>query len=125
MAKKKTTTKKAKTTKKKVMETKKTYNSAAKAEFRRSDKWRKFRESLMKRDKKDYITNSRLNPRANCHHLDMSSEHYEDLSNPDHFIMLNKRTHTMIHMLFSYYRKDPTILDRIKKILDEMVELNK
>lgn len=123
MAKKKTSSKKEEKKDEK-KETKKTYNSAEKAQFRRSDKWRRFRESLMERDKKDYITNSKLNAKANCHHLDMSSEHYEDLSDPDHFIMLNKRTHTMIHQLFCYYRKDPSILDRIKEILDKMVELN-
>ena len=102
----------------------KKYTSADKASFRRSPEWKAFRESLIKRDKKDFITGSTLNKKANCHHLDMSEENYEDLSNPDNFIMLNKRTHTLIHTLFSYYKKDSKILDRIKMILDKMIELN-
>lgn len=108
----------------KKLDAKKAYNSKDKAHFRESQKWKDFRKALIERDKIDYITKSKLNARANCHHLDMSSENYEDLSHPENFVMLNKRTHTMLHMLFTYYKKDPEILDRIKYLLDRMVELN-
>ena len=99
-------------------------NSTEKAQFRRSAEWKLFRKSLLEQEDQDYITQSKLNKKANCHHLDMSDENYTDLSNPDHFIMLNKKTHTMIHQLFSYYKKDPHVLDRIKDVLDRMMELN-
>lgn len=115
---------KAKKSNSKKLDAKKAYNSSDKAHFRESKKWKDFRKALIERDKVDYITKSKLNARANCHHVDMSSDNYEDLSHPENFVMLNKRTHVMIHMLFTYYKKDPAILDRIKYLLDRMVELN-
>lgn len=119
MAKTKNTSKKAikKTTKKE-------YNSADKRAFRETDEWKEFRKEKFEETKVDYITQRRLQPKANLHHLDMSSENYEDLSHPENFILLNKRTHQMIHMLYTYYKNDPWILDRIKEVLDKMVELN-
>lgn len=49
---------------------------------------------------------------------------YDDLTQRENFIPLNSKSHDCIHFLFDYYRKDPAILDRLKNILDRMVELN-
>jgi hypothetical protein len=100
------------------------YNSADKKAFRESEEWKNFRKEKFEETKVDYITQRRLQSRANLHHLDLSSENYEDLSHPENFILLNKHTHQMIHMLYTYYKNDPWILDRIKEVLDRMVELN-
>lgn len=95
-----------------------------KTKFRRSSKWNKFRSYLKKKQKVDYITNMPLLPSANCHHMDMREEHYTDLSNEDNFVMLNRRTHEMVHFLFTYYKKDHSVLLRLREILDKMEELN-
>jgi hypothetical protein len=121
MAKAKTKNTNKKSTKK---TTKKEYNSADKRAFRESEEWKNFRKEKFEETKVDYITQRRLQPKANLHHLDLSSENYEDLSHPENFLLLNKTTHRMIHMLYTYYKNDPWILDRIKEVLDKMVELN-
>lgn len=54
----------------------------------------------------------------------MSAENYDQLTE-ENFIALNKQTHETIHALFRYYKNDKDILNRIKQVLDKMVELNK
>ena len=96
-----------------------------KAKFRRSKKWREFRIKIAeKQDKKDIITGKPLRKCYNCHHLDMSAENYDQLTE-ENFIAVNKQTHEALHFLFRYYQKDTTVLDRLKTVLDRMNELNK
>ena len=96
-----------------------------KAKFRRSKEWREFRIKIAeKQDKKDIITGKPLRKCYNCHHLDMSAENYDQLTE-ENFIAVNKQTHEALHFLFRYYQKDTTVLDRLKTVLDIMKELNK
>lgn len=70
----------------------------------------------------DPITGSKLTPTANCHHLDQRFEHYMNL-NKDHFVMLNKKTHSMIHFLYNVYRKrGDNLFKEMKKIFDDMIK---
>lgn len=92
--------------------------------FRRSKKWKDFRKQLKDKQKNDPITGSKLTLRSNCHHKDLDSERYDDLSDESHFVMLNQKTHDTIHFIYNIYRKDPEVLQRIKELLDQMVELN-
>lgn len=99
--------------------------SEKKSKFRASKEWKAFRIKIAeKQDKKDIITGKPLRKGYNCHHLDMSAENYDQLTE-ENFIALNKQTHETLHFLFRYYQKDPTVLDRLKTILDRMNELNK
>ena len=43
----------------------------------------------------------------------------------DNFICLNKQMHETVHTLFRYYQKNPSILDRLKEVLDRMNKLNR
>ena len=96
-----------------------------KAKFRQSKEWKEFRKRMFeKQGGKDTITGKKLCRGFNCHHLDMSAENYNQLIE-ENFVALNKQTHEALHFLFSYYQKDPTILDRFKEVLDKMNELNK
>ena len=96
-----------------------------KAKFRQTKAWKEFRQKMRdKQNSLDYITGKKLNKFWNLHHLDMSTENYEKLEE-DNFICLNKQMHETIHTLFRYYKKDPTVLDRLKTVLDRMNELNK
>lgn len=100
-------------------------NSEKKLKFRQTKEWKEFRIKIAeKQDKKDIITGKPLRKCYNCHHLDMSAENYDKLIE-ENFVALNKQTHEALHFLFRYYQKDPTILDRLKTILDRMNELNK
>ena len=74
---------------------------------------------------RDYITGRRLVKGFNVHHLktDQDSENYCDISHDEEFIPLNSYCHKMLHYLFIYYQKDPTVMDRIKEILDKMCQL--
>ena len=95
-----------------------------KTKFRTTKLWKEFRQKM--RDKQnglDYITGKKLNKFWNLHHLDMSIENYEKLEE-DNFICLNKQMHETIHILFRYYKNDKDILNRIKQVLDKMIELN-
>ena len=96
-----------------------------KAKFRQSKEWKEFRKRIFnKQDGKDIITGKKLYKGYNVHHLDMSAENYDQLIE-ENFIAVNKQTHETIHALFRYYQKDPTVLDRLKTVLDIMKELNK
>ena len=97
----------------------------AKAKFRQSKEWKEFRERMFeKQGGKDTITGKKLCRGYNVHHLDMSTENYNQLIE-ENFVALNKQTHETLHFLFRYYQKDPAILDRFKEVLDRMNELNK
>lgn len=74
---------------------------------------------------RDYITGRRLVKGFNVHHLktDQDSENYCDISHDEEFIPLNSYCHKMLHYLFIYYQKDPTVMDRLKEILDKMCHL--
>ena len=97
-----------------------------KAKCRQSKEWKEFRKRMFeKQDGKDIITGKKLCKGYHVHHLDMSAENYDQLVEEENFIAVNKQTHETIHTLFRYYQKDPTILDRLKTVLDRMNELNK
>lgn len=96
-----------------------------KAKFRSSSIWKKWRKFIYHKDKGiDYITGKKLYSGYNCHHLDLNEAHYKDLTDPSHFISLNKQTHQFIHWAYLYYRQDKAFVDRFKEILDRMVEIN-
>ena len=96
-----------------------------KAKFRQSKEWKEFRKRMFeKQDGKDIITGKKLCKGYHVHHLDLSAENYDQLTE-ENFVALNKQTHETLHFLFRYYQKDPTILDRLKNVLDRMNELNK
>lgn len=97
-------------------------NSVERTNFRKRKTWLDFRESFRK--EKDALTGSKLSKRFNLHHKCMLPEKYDDLSDRNAFIPLNSKSHDCIHFLYSYYIKDPTVLDRLKEILDDMKERN-
>ena len=96
----------------------------AKKKFRNSKVWKSFRHQMNIRDKgRDVITGRKLIKGYELHHLNLKSEDYQNL-NEEHFISVNKLTHKFLHWIFIYYRKDKTVIERIVKILDKMVEIN-
>ena len=100
-------------------------NSDKKSKFRQSKEWKEFRKRIFdKQDGKDIITGKKLYKGYNVHHCDMSAENYGKLIE-ENFIAVNKNTHETLHFLFRYYKNDKDVLDRIKQVLDKMVELNK
>jgi hypothetical protein len=94
-----------------------------KAEFRRTSDWKNFRSEMLQNFSADYLTGYPLRKGFNIHHLDMRDENYSNL-NPERFVCLNKSIHEMVHLLYGYYVKDPDILNRIKDLLDKMIEYN-
>lgn len=100
-------------------------NSETKAKFRRSKCWKEFRKHMFdKQNGKDYVTGKKLYKMYNVHHLDMSAENYEKLDE-ENFVALNKQIHDTVHILFRYYKNDPSILEKLEIILKKMKELNK
>ena len=96
-----------------------------KAKFRKTKEWREFRKRIFdKQEGKDVITGKKLYKCYNVHHLDMSPENYDSLTE-ENFIAVNKATHEALHFLFRYYKNDKDILNRIKQVLEKMTELNK
>lgn len=92
----------------------------SKSKFRNTSKWKKFRKSLKEKRKIDEVTLRPLYKGWNLHHMILDPKKYEDLTNEDNFATLNSNTHDIIHFLFNYYKNDPSILDRIEYILEEM-----
>lgn len=98
---------------------------ADRKKFLASKEWKEHRLKIASKDlRKDYITKKKLQKGWVCHHLLLDKEEYTDLENRDNFISLSKRTHELLHYFFIYYKKDPAVLDRLKEILDLMLELN-
>lgn len=96
-----------------------------KASFRRTKTWKEWRIKIAElQNGKDAITGKKLSKMFHCHHMDMSAENYDKLIE-ENFIALNKQMHDTVHILFRYYAKDPSILEKLKNILDRMKELNK
>jgi len=96
-----------------------------KARFRQSAKWKKFRAFLKKEtNNTDFITGKKLLKGFQIHHKDLRYENYKKIEDPKRFLACNKRTHEVIHFLYTYYDKDPEILNRIKQVLDDMKQFN-
>ena len=90
-----------------------------KRNFRSSKKWKAFRHEIHVRQKGiDPITKKKLCKGCNLHHRNLSEDDYECIDNKDDFVMLNHATHECLHWLYRYWKKDPEILDRIKKELE-------
>lgn len=102
-----------------------TDNERKKRNFRASVKWKKFRHFKNVEQKGlCYITHKKLLKRAQLHHMDLNPEHYEDISKPENFVFVNASVHDWLHEIYRYYKTDPTILDRLREVLDKMVEIN-
>ena len=74
--------------------------------------------------KVDAITLSKLRKGANLHHRNLNEKEYENLRE-DWFLPCNNLTHKVIHWLWTYYQKDEGIIDRLKKEMELMKEINK
>lgn len=100
-----------------------TAEARAKSNFRKTSKWKNFRKRLKKERRVDEVTQKPLYKGFEVHHCDMSPEHYTTL-NPINFVACNKKTHEVIHWLFSYadWRG---VLMRLYVILEKMEKLNK
>lgn len=98
----------------------------AKKKFRQSAKWLKFRKYIQKKfGNKDAITGYPLRKGYNLHHILLDETKYEDITNEDNFIPLNKQTHEVLHICYKYQSKDSGFLDRLKYFVDKMIEINK
>ena len=98
----------------------------AKKKFRQSAKWLKFRKYIAdKFGKKDAISGYPLRKGWNLHHISLDEGKYEDITNEDNFIPLNKQMHEVLHICYKYQSKDSGFLDRLKYFVDKMIKINK
>lgn len=97
----------------------------SKRNFRQSKEWKSFRKFMHKLSGgKDCITNKPLRKGYQVHHQDLDERNYNNLD-PAHFICCNNLTHKVIHWLYTYYQKDPKIIDRLREELETMLKINK
>lgn len=95
--------------------------SVLKAKFRQSKKWKEFRDKIIKQQRIEPISRIKLRKGCVIHHLDQRAENYKVLED-ERLIALQPKSHEMIHYLYGYYIKDKEVLNRIKDILDKMIE---
>ena len=98
------------------------FNERKKA-FRKTKTWRDFTKWLRAERKVDALTHAKLRKGSLSHHMDLNPDNYEILD-PDKFEALNMKSHDVVHFMYNYYKKDRSIVERLKNILDKMVELN-
>ena len=94
-----------------------------KEKFRQSQEWKDFRIHIAQVfDHRDYLTGRKLAKGYNVHHMkpNQEPESYCDLSNEANFMPLNSYSHKLLHYIFTYYKKDKTVLNRLQEILDKM-----
>ena len=98
----------------------------AKKKFRQSSKWLKFRKYIAdKFGKKDAISGFPLRKGWNLHHISLDEGKYEDITVEDNFIPLNKQSHEVLHICYKYQSKDSGFLDRLRKYVEKMIEINR
>lgn len=90
----------------------------SKRNFRNSKAWRTFRHEMnIKQHGIDPITGAKLKGKWALHHRHVSAneEEYCDISKPEEYVACLAMTHKMLHFLYTYWKKDPLILDRIEE----------
>ena len=97
-------------------------NYKQRSEFRKTDKWHKWKAKCRLHTSKDFITKEPLCRNWNLHHLDLNIQRYDYIDDMNRFMPLNPKTHEIIHELFKWYKKDHKVFDRIKYTLDKMEE---
>lgn len=103
------------------------YTIDEKKQFRNSAAWKNFRLTKFAEQKIDPVTGAKLTSRANLHHLDENPDHYTDISDPTHFVLLNYETHSFLHYIWGdgkrryNWRKR---LDAFRKLCERMDEVN-
>ena len=96
-----------------------------KRNFRASKKWKDFRHKInVKQNGLCYITHKKLYKSANLHHIDLNEAHYEDISNENNFVFLNKSMHDVVHAIWRYYKTDKLVLKRLEEVLQMMLLTN-
>lgn len=96
----------------------------SKDKFRQSKVWKDWRKTCMIYwGEIDPITKKKLRSGWNLHHCDNRLETYKDLSDPEKFRPLNSKTHSCIEWLWTYWKKDKDIINRIVSLLEEMERL--
>lgn len=95
-----------------------------KRKVRASAEWAELRHKLISKQKTDPITLKPLYRMANTHHLSQDDTYYSDLTE-DRFIMLNSKSHELIHMVYDIRVRegDYNVFGRIQEIVDRMIEL--
>lgn len=94
-----------------------------KRKIRSSKKWKIKKLSEKKRaENKDEITLKPLRKGWQLHHMNLDESFYENLSKP--FMCVNNLTHKMIHWLYTYYKTDKQIIERLKKTMEIMEREN-
>jgi len=100
-----------------------TESQKRKRKFRISKNWKLKKLSEMKRaEGKDEITLKPLRKGWQLHHNCLDENQYENMDNS--FLCCNRKTHDFVHWLFNYFKNDVTIIDRIKKEMEEMKGAN-
>lgn len=96
-----------------------------KKKVRNSKAWKTLRhEKNVEQKGLDPITGSKLTKLANLHHMCLIESEYNNLTNKDNFVLLNRQTHETIHILYKWYCKDRKVISRILELLEKMKKLN-
>lgn len=100
-------------------------NQKYKKKVRNSKKWLSLRHYKNVEQKGlDVISCKKLVRGCCLHHKDLRIENYDKLDNADNFVLLNKKTHEMVHFIYNLYVKDRKVIDRLVELLDKMVSIN-
>ena len=97
-------------------------NYKQRSEFRKTDRWHKWKAKCRLHTSRDFITKDNLCKNWNLHHLDLNVQRYDNIEDMKRFMPLNPKTHEIVHEIFKWYKKDHKVLDRLKQTLDLMEE---
>ena len=103
-----------------------TRRTMTKEEFRRTKRWKDFRNKLKEKQKTDPITGQRLVKRFNLHHCDENPSNYENLIE-EKFVCLNPQTHEIVHWFWGDANRRKNwreMIDKLANLLQRMDELN-
>ena len=101
-------------------------NSAEKSSWRQRKVWTDFRDRIKKERRVCELCRTPLRKTWNLHHKMITTDEtvYTDLSDPTKFSALSNKAHDVVHFCYDHARKDPEFMDRLNRLVNEMLELN-
>lgn len=99
-------------------------NQEFKTKIRSSKEWKELRKKKLKEQKYDPITGKRIRKGANLHHRCLDILQYDNLEE-DRFVLLNRNSHDLIHLVYGDERHKKDWRTIIKNLIEQCELMDK
>lgn len=99
-------------------------NQEFKTKIRTSKAWKELRKKKLKEQKYDPITGKQIRKGANLHHRCLDILQYDNLEE-DRFVLLNRNSHDLIHLVYGDERHKKDWRTIIKNLIEQCELMDK